>query len=196
MAWGAERALDLFARDARIDPRRVAIEGLSRYGKAAAVTMAFEPRFSIGFIGSSGAGGAKLLRLDFGERIGNLAASGEYHWFAPAYLRFDGPKTVNDLPIDAHDLLALAAPRPIFIDAGNFQSDGWVDRTGSYLAAKAASPAYELLGVAGLAGSGEPGIDETRAAGRIAFRQQHGGHSNELNWPAFLDFAASFWNRR
>jgi hypothetical protein len=128
---------------------------------------------------------AKLLCRDFGERIGNLAASGEYHWFAPAFLRLDGPKTVNDLPIDAHELLALAAPRPIFIGAGNFQSDDWGDPTGSYLAAKAASPAYELLGVAGLAGSGEPGIDETRATGRIAFRQQHGGHSNELNWPAF-----------
>ena len=102
---------------------------------------------------------------------------------------------MNDLPIDPHELLALAAPRPIFIDAGNFQSDGWVDPTGSYLAAKAASPAYELLRVEGSLASGEPGIDETRAAGRIAFRQQHDGRSNELSWPAFLDFAASFSNR-
>src|SRR4030042_2627117 len=82
-AWGASRALDYFEADPGIDETRVAIEGLSRYGKAAIVALAYEPRISIGFIGSSGAGGAKILRRVFGEQVDNLASSDEYHWFAP-----------------------------------------------------------------------------------------------------------------
>jgi hypothetical protein len=193
-AWGASRAYDLFARDPRIDRRRVAVEGLSRYGKTALVTMAYDPRFSIGFIGSSGAGGAKLLRRNFGEQIENLAASGEYHWFAPNFLKYAGPLTVDDLPVDAHELIALVAPRPLFIGAGTVEhGDGWVDARGSFEAAKAASPAYRLLGVKGLVGNSYPSVGETRDGGRIAFRQQPDGHSNALNWPAFLNFAARQW---
>ena len=195
-AWGAARVLDLFEREPAVDARRVAIEGLSRYGKAALVTMAFEPRFSLGFIGSSGAGGAKLMRRDFGERIGNLAASGEYHWFAPNFLRYDGPLALADLPVDAHMLIALAAPRPLFVGAGNFSEDGWVDPRGSWEAGRAASPAYALLGVPGLVGEDYPQIGECLCAGRIAFRQHEGGHTNVPNWPAFLGFAARVWEAR
>ena len=195
-AWGASRALDLFATDPRIDRRRVAIEGLSRYGKAALVTMAYDERFSIGFIGSSGAGGAKLLRRDYGERIGNLAASGEYHWFAPNFLLYAGPRGVADLPVDAHSLIAMAAPRPLFIGAGSFGEDGWVDPRGSWEAARAASPDWRLLRQEGLVGDIWPAINETRAEGRIAFRQHDGGHSNGPNWPAFLDFAGRVWAQR
>jgi hypothetical protein len=192
-AWGASRAFDFLALDPHVDRRRIAIEGLSRYGKAALVAMAYEERFSLGFIGSSGAGGAKLLRRDFGERIGNLAASGEYHWFAPNFLFYAGPRTEADLPVDAHSLIALVAPRPLFIGAGNFEEDGWVDPRGSWEAARAASSVYRLLGVPGLVGDAYPAIGETRAEGRIAFRQHEGGHSNLQNWPAFLDFAARQW---
>jgi hypothetical protein len=193
-AWGASRALDLFERDPRIDASRVAVEGLSRYGKAALVTMAFDPRFSLGFIGSSGAGGAKPLRRNFGERLENLTASGEYHWFAPAFLRYGGPKNVDDLPFDAHSLIALVAPRPLFIGAGNVKDDGWVDPRGSFIAAREASAAYRLLGVAGLVGEQPPALNETRAAGCIAFREHDGGHTNGPNWPAFLDFAERVWS--
>lgn len=192
-AWGASRAYDFLALDPHVDRRRIAIEGLSRYGKAALVTMAYDERFSLGFIGSSGAGGAKLLRRDFGERIGNLAASGEYHWFAPNFLRYAGPQTEADLPVDAHSLIALAAPRPLFIGAGNPNEDNWVDARGSWEAARAASDVYRLLGVPGLVGDTYPAINETRAEGRIAFRQHEGGHTNLQNWPAFLDFAARQW---
>ncbi|HEX8667252.1 MAG TPA: hypothetical protein VF727_02645, partial [Allosphingosinicella sp.] len=192
-AWGASRALDLLREDRRIDRHRVAIEGLSRYGKAALVAMAYDERFSIGFIGSSGAGGAKLLRRDFGERVENLAASGEYHWFAPNFLKYAGPLATADLPVDAHSLIALAAPRPLFIGAGNFEADGWVDPRGSFEAARAATPVYRLFGVPGLVGTSYPAIGENRAAGRIGFRQHEGGHTNGPNWPAFLDFAARQW---
>jgi hypothetical protein len=193
-AWGASRALDRLRADRRVDAGRVAVEGLSRYGKAALVTMAYDRRFSIGFIGSSGAGGAKLLRRDFGERVENLAASGEYHWFAPSFIRYAGPLRTADLPVDAHELIALAAPRPLFIGAGTVAAgDGWVDPRGSFEAARAASPAWRLLGVRGLAGDTFPPVGEARDGGRLAFREHEGGHTNGPNWPAFLAFAARMW---
>ena len=192
-AWGAGRALDHLAADPAVDARRVAVAGLSRYGKAALVAMAFDERFAIGLIGSSGAGGAKPLRRDFGERLENLTASGEYHWFAPNFLRYGGPMNVADLPVDAHSLIALVAPRPLFIGAGDFDEDGWVDPRGSWEAARAASEVWRLLGEAGLAAETYPAIDELQAEGRIAFRQHSGGHSNGPNWPAFLEFAARQW---
>jgi len=194
-AWGASRVLDLLSADPKVDRRRIGIAGLSRYGKAALVAMAYDERFAIGLIGSSGAGGAKLLRRDFGERIGNLAASGEYHWFAPNFLRYAGPRPLEDLPVDAHMLIALAAPRPLFIGAGAFEADGWVDPRGSFIAAQEASSVYRLLGQAGLDGD-YPAINECRCAGRIGFRQHDGGHSNGPNWPAFLVFAERQWARR
>ena len=193
-AWGASRALDLLERDPQVNAKRVAIEGLSRYGKAALVTMAFDPRFSIGFIGSSGAGGAKPLRRNFGERLENLTASGEYHWFAAELLRYGGPMTVDDLPVDAQDLIALAAPRPLFISAGNLKEDGWVDPRGSFIAAKEASPAYLLLGAPGLVGDPTPAINEGRTEGCIAIREHDKGHTTGPNWPTFLDWAASIWS--
>ncbi|MEI9926394.1 MAG: hypothetical protein WDN44_00035 [Sphingomonas sp.] len=115
------------------------------------MTMAYDRRFAIGLIGSSGAGGAALYRRDYGERMGNLTAGGEYHWFAGNFLKYDGPLTERDLPIDSHMLIALAAPRPIFIGGGTAASgDGWVDVKGSFLAAAAASPVWALLGRQGL----------------------------------------------
>lgn len=191
-AWGASRALDALATDSAIDPRRVGIEGLSRYGKAALVTMAYDRRFAIGFIGSSGAGGAALYRRNFGERIGNLAASGEYHWFAGNFLKYAGPLTEHDLPVDAHMLIALAAPRPIFIGAGTVETgDGWVDPKGSFLAAAAASPAWVLLGRQGLSETTFPLVLTGLTEGKIGFRQHQGGHSNRDNWPFFIDYAAA-----
>jgi hypothetical protein len=117
-AWGASRALDYFETDRAVDAKRVAIEGLSRYGKAALVTMAYDPRFAVGFIASSGAGGAKIHRRRFGEQVENVAGQSEYHWMAGNYLKYAGPLTPNDLPVDAHELVALCAPRPVFISAG------------------------------------------------------------------------------
>lgn len=114
-AWGAGKALDYLGTDPDVDANSVAIEGLSRYGKAAVVAMAFDPRFSLGFIGSSGAGGVKILRRNFGEQLENLASSAEYHWFCGNFIKYASILHPSDLPVDAHQMVALCAPRPVFI---------------------------------------------------------------------------------
>jgi len=126
-AWGASRALDYFETDHDVDARQVGLEGHSRYGKATLVAMAYDPRFAIAFVSSSGEGGAKLSRRDFGETVENLASSGEYHWMAGNFLKYAGPLTWGDLPVDSHELIALCAPRPVFISAGSMNGDAWVD---------------------------------------------------------------------
>jgi hypothetical protein len=193
-AWGASRALDYLETDPAVDSHRVGIEGLSRYGKAALVAMAYDRRFAIGFIGSSGAGGAKLLRRDFGERVENLASSAEYHWFAGNFLKYAGPLTPADLPVDAHELIALCAPRPVFVSAGSPTVEGqWVDARGTFLAEVAAGPVYRLLGARDLGTGDYPGEGVTVASGELAFRRHAGGHTTGPNWPAFLDFAARYF---
>jgi hypothetical protein len=193
-AWGASRALDYFEKDRAVDPKRVAIEGLSRYGKAALVAMAYEPRFAVGLIGSSGAGGAKLYRRDFGEKVENVAGSGEYHWMAGNFVRYAGPLTPSDLPVDAHELIALCAPRPVFISCGSpFVEGNWVDSRGQFLAAVAAGPVYELLGKKPLGTSEMPAIEAGLVGGDLAFRQHAGGHTVGPNWPTFLGWVERYW---
>jgi hypothetical protein len=192
-AWGASRALDYFETDKAVDAKQVGIEGLSRYGKAALVTMAYDSRFAIGFIGSSGAGGAKILRRNFGEQTENLAASGEYHWMAGNFLKYAGPLTVNDLPADAHELIALCAPRPVFISSGSQQVEGgWVDAKGMFLGAVFSGPVYKLLGKKDLGATQLPPMETALTDGEIAFRQHSGGHTTGPNWPTFLTFASRY----
>jgi hypothetical protein len=193
-AWGASRALDYFETDKNVDAKKVGIEGLSRYGKAAIVAMAYEPRFAIGFIGSSGAGGTKILRRVFGEQVENLASSGEYHWFAGNFIKYAGPLTPNDLPVDAHELVALCAPRPVFISSGSPNMEGrWVDAKGMFLGAVHAGPVYKLLGKTDLGVTGFPPEQTTLINGDIAFRQHNGGHTTGPNWPYFIEFAARYF---
>lgn len=188
--WGAGKLLDYFATIPEIDTQHVGIFGHSRYGKAALVTMAFDQRFWIGYISSSGEAGAKLSRRHYGELVENIAASGEYHWMAGNFLKFAGPLTANDLPVDAHDLIALCAPRPVFISAGTTQAgDGWVDAKGSFLAAAAASPVYRLLGQQGLGTETFPPVQTEVGKGPLTFRQHTEGHTPMPNWPFFFDFA-------
>ena len=192
-AWGASRALDYFQSDQSVDARRVGIEGLSRYGKAALVAMAYEPRFAIGFIGSSGAGGAKILRRNFGEQVENIASSAEYHWMAGNFLKYAGPLTVYDLPVDANDLIALCAPRPVFISSGaQAVEGGWVDAKGMFLGAVGAGPVYRLLGKKDLGTVDMPPMETALIDGDIAFRQHAGGHTTGPNWPTFLTFASRY----
>jgi hypothetical protein len=192
-AWGASRALDYFETDKSIDAKRVAIEGHSRYGKAALVALAYEPRLATGFISSSGAGGAKLHRRNAGELVENVAASNEYHWMAGNYIKYAGPLTWDDLPVDAHELIALCAPRPVFISSGD-KGDAWVDARGMFMAAAAAGPVYRLLGKKDLGTSTFPAVETGLMDGEIAFRQHSGGHTPGPNWPFFLDFASRYFN--
>ncbi|MGC8643986.1 MAG: acetylxylan esterase [Isosphaeraceae bacterium] len=199
-AWGASRALDYFETDKAVDARHVGIEGLSRYGKAALVAMAYDQRFAIGFIGSSGEGGAKLHRRNFGELVENVAGAGEYHWMAGNFLKYAGPLTPKDLPVDAHELIALCAPRPVFISYGASQGPGaeggWVDQRGSFMAAVAAGPVYRLLGKKDLGTAEFPPIETALTDGDIAFRQHKGGHTTGPNWPTFLTFAERYFSAR
>jgi len=193
-AWGASRALDYFETDTNVDAKHVGIEGLSRYGKATIVTMAYEPRFAIAFVGSSGAGGTKILRRVFGEQVENLASSGEYHWFAGNFIKYAGPLTPNDLPVDAHELVALCAPRPVFISSGSPKVEGnWVDAKGMFLGGAYAGPVYKLLGKKDLGTTEFPPIETTLMDGDIAFRQHSGGHTTGPNWPYFIEFASRYF---
>ncbi|MGB6723608.1 MAG: acetylxylan esterase, partial [Terracidiphilus sp.] len=192
-AWGASRALDYFETDKSVDAKQVGIEGHSRYGKAALVAMAYDSRFAIGYISSSGEAGAKLYRHLYGEEIGNIASSGEYHWMAGNFLKYDGPLTVADLPVDAHELIALCAPRPVFISGGSTDhGDGWVDAKGMFLAAAAAGPVYRLLGKKDMGATVFPPVETPLIDGDIAFRQHNGGHTPAPNWPTFLEFAGRY----
>jgi hypothetical protein len=155
--------------------------------------MAYDQRFAIGYISSSGESGAKLYRRNFGEQIGNIAGTGEYHWMAGNFIKYDGPLTENDLPIDAHELIALCAPRPVFISAGSPEKgDSWVDAKGMFLAAVGAGPVYKLLGKKDLGTAEFPPIETALINGDIAFRQHTGGHTPGPNWPTFLQFAERY----
>ncbi len=190
--WGASRLLDHFEGDPDVDPSRVGITGHSRYGKAAAVTMAYDPRFAIGFISSSGAGGLSLHRRNYGELVENVAAPNEYHWMAGNYIKYAGPFTWDELPVDAHQLVALIAPRPVFISSGE-TGDEWVDAKGMFLAGAHASPVYELLGASGMSAREFPSVETGVMDGDVSFRQHSGGHTPGPNWPTFVSFAERYF---
>ena len=196
--WGMSRAIDYFETDKAVNAKMIALEGHSRYGKATIVAMAYEPRLAIAFVSSSGAGGAKLHRRNtYGEMVENVAAPSEYHWMAGNYLKYAGPLTANDLPVDSHELVALCAPRPVFISSGSTlggipAGDGWVDAKGMFLAGAHAGPVYKLLGKKPMATAEFPPV-ETFVDGDVSFRQHTAGHTPTPNWPTFLNFAARYF---
>ncbi|MEO6914409.1 MAG: hypothetical protein ABI174_00970 [Chitinophagaceae bacterium] len=190
-AWGASRALDYFETDKSVNARAVGIEGHSRYGKAAAVAMAYDQRFAIAFVSSSGEGGVKLHRRNAGELVENLAATGEYHWMAGNFMKYAGPLQWSDLPVDSHELLALCAPRPVFVSAGD-RGDAWVDARGMFMACVHAGPVYKLLGKKDLGTTEFPAVETGLLNGEIAFRQHSGGHTPAPNWPTFIQFASRY----
>ena len=191
-AWGASRALDYFETDDAVDAKQVGLEGHSRYGKATLVSMAYDQRFAIAFVSSSGAGGASLFRRDWGEIVENVAGAGEYHWMAGNFLKYAGPLTWDDLPIDAHQLVCLCAPRPVFVSSGSNNGDAWVDAKGMFLAAAGAGPVYRLLGKKDMGTTEFPSIETTLTDGDVSFRQHSGGHTPGPNWPTFLTFAERY----
>ena len=209
-SWAASRTLDYLESDPAVDGRHVGIEGVSRYGKAALVTMAFDPRFAMGLIGSSGRGGAALLRRNFGEKLENLTGSGEYHWMAGNFLKYGaakgalGPRNPGDLPVDAHELIALCAPRLVFVSYGlpEMGDAKWVDQRGGFMAAVAASAVYRLLGASGLGVAGSyltaqmPPVNQGLLDGQLAWRQDDGGHTDAPNMKYFIGWVDRFIHYR
>lgn len=191
-AWGASRALDYFENDPAVDGKRVGLEGHSRWGKATLVAMAYDDRFAVTYVSSSGAGGASLYRRNWGELVENVAAPSEYHWMAGNFMKYAGPLSWDDLPIDTHQLVALCAPRPVFISSGN-EGDQWVDAKGMFLAGTGAQPVYQLLGKKGMGTNKFPALEVGLMDGEIAFRQHAAGHTDYPNWPTFLEFAARYF---
>jgi hypothetical protein len=202
-AWGASRGLDYLETQRTVDARRVGVEGVSRYGKAALVAMAFDRRFAVVLVGSSGEGGAKLHRRNFGEAVENLTAAGEYHWMAGNFLKYGaeeatfGRMDAGDLPVDAHELIALCAPRPVFVSYGVPEEGDalWLDQQGSFMAAVAAQPVFRLLGAKDLGRSDNyrtekmPPVNVGLLDGALAWRQHDGGHTDGPSWRFFLPWA-------
>jgi len=202
-AWGAARGMDYLETDLSVDAKHVGIEGVSRYGKAALVTMAFEQRFAMVLVGSSGEGGAKLHRRNFGEAVENLTGSGEYHWMAGNFLKYGasdatfGAKTAADIPVDSHELIALCAPRFTFISYGVPEKGdaNWLDHQGSYMATVAAGQVFRLLGVHDIGDKSDyhvakmPGVNVGMLDGQLAWRQHDGGHEDQSNMKYFIAWA-------
>jgi hypothetical protein len=195
-AWGASCALDYFETDKAVDAKRVGVEGHSRYGKATALAMAYDSRFAIAFVSSSGEGGLKIHRRNWGERVENVAAANEYHWMAGNFLKYSGPLHWDDLPVDSHELVALCAPRPVFISAGATQGYGWVDAKGMFEAGAGAGPVYKLLGRKDMGTAEFPAIETGLMDGDVSFRQHSGGHTPGPNWPTFLNFADRYFSKK
>jgi hypothetical protein len=207
--WGASRALDYLETEKVVNARQVGIEGVSRYGKAALVTMAFDQRFAVVLIGSSGEGGAKLHRRNWGEAVENLTGSGEYHWMAGNFLKYGasvasfGSKDADDLPVDAHELIALCAPRLTFVSYGIPEKGDakWLDHQGSFMAAIASQPVFRLLGAKDLGRSDDyvaekmPPVNVGLLDGQLAWRQHDGGHTDAPNWKYFIAWADKFFHR-
>jgi lysophospholipase L1-like esterase len=202
-AWGASRGLDYLESEPAVNAKRVGIAGVSRYGKAALVTLAFDERFAMGLIASSGAGGTKPFRRNFGESLENLAGSGGYHWMAGNYIKYSaeestfGRRTADDLPVDSHETLALCAPRLTFISHGIPERGdaNWLDHQGSFMAAVAAQPVFRLLGARDLGRSDDyqtekmPAVNVDLLDGELAWRQHDGGHTDEPNIEHFIRWA-------
>jgi hypothetical protein len=202
-AWGAARGLDYLETDPAVDAKHVGIEGVSRYGKAALVTMAFEDRFAMVLVGSSGKGGAALHRRNYGEAVESLTATGEYHWMAGNYIKYGaeeskfGKGNAGQMPVDSHELIAMCAPRLTFISYGIPEKGdaNWLDQQGSYMATVAAGSVFKLLGVKDIGVSNDyktekmPPYNTSMLDGQLAWRQHDGGHTDAPNMKYFIQWA-------
>jgi hypothetical protein len=204
-AWGAGRGLDYLETDPAVDAKHVGIEGVSRYGKAALVTMAFDQRFAMVLVGSSGKGGATLLRRNFGEAVESLAG-GEYYWMAGNFMKYGASKATfgimnhGDIPADSNELIALCAPRLTFISYGIPEKGDarWLDHRGSFMATIDAGRVFALLGAKSLDIEGDyrtakmPLVNEGHLGSQLAWRQHDGGHTDAPNMKWFIEWADKF----
>ena len=204
-AWGASRGLDYLETDRAVDAKRVGVEGVSRYGKAALITMAFDPRFAMVLVGSSGKGGATLLRRNFGEAVESLTG-GEYYWMAGNFMKYGaseatfGSMNPGDIPVDSNELIALCAPRLTFISYGIPEKGDakWLDHEGSFMATVDAGRVFRLLGAKGLDVEGDyhtakmPAVNDGLMDGQLAWRQDDGGHTDAPNMKYFIQWVDKF----
>jgi hypothetical protein len=198
-SWGISKLLDYFETDPDVASTKVGVTGHSRYGKAALVAMAYEPRLAIAFPSCGGSLGTKMNRRHWGQDLENSGWDQEYHWIAGNFFKWMGelnsgnymPRRIELCPVDAHSLLSLCAPRPVFLNGGN--QDSWTDPYGMYLTGVGATPVYQLLGRQGLImPEAKPIIDVGYISGDIAYRYHTGGHTDAPDWPAFWQFAGKY----
>ncbi len=188
-SWGISRIIDYFETDRSIDAKRIAVQGFSRLGKTVLWAAAKDQRISAVFSGCAGELGSALARRDWGETVDDMAQN--FAWqFAGNLQKYVG--RWNDMPVDAHLLIALSAPRPVFITGGTM--DQWSDPKGEFLAEAAASPVYRLLGKKDLGATEFPAPDSPIVGGELAFNYHTGPHTLTLTeWKLFLDFLSRYF---